>query len=81
MHRAEESRQKRQSRIESEIGLLCYERFRLCLQIDTAQSRLEEIDRLVAGHESALQESEATRRDLATQAAIDAAKAADNKEA
>ena len=70
MHNIEDFRQKRQSSYESEIGSLCYERFRLCRQMDIAASRIGEKDTLIANCESALRESEAMRRDLATQEAI-----------
>jgi len=69
----EKARQERQARIEGEIGLLSYERFRLSREIAERQQRIAEIDRLLAEHEGALRENERERVDIATQAAIDQA--------
>ena len=66
----EEVRQKRQNRLEAEIGALAYEHYRLSREIDARQKRLAEIDRLIAEREGALRESEQTRKDIATHAAI-----------
>ena len=66
----EEARQKRQNRLEAEIGTLAYEHYRLSREIDARQKRLAEVDRLIAEREGALRESEQARKDIATEAAI-----------
>ena len=71
----EEVRQKRQNRLEAETGALAYERYHLGQQIEAHQKRIAEIDRLIAEREGALRESEQTRKDIATDAAILAAQA------
>ena len=71
----EEARQKRQNRLEAEIGALAYEHYRLSREIDARQKRQLEIDRLIAEKEGALRESEQARRDIATQALIAEAQA------
>ena len=71
----EEVRYKRQARLEAEIGTLAYEHYRLSREIDARQKRLVEVDRLIAEREGALRESEQTRKDIATDAAILAAQA------
>ena len=63
----EQERQKRQARIESQIGTLSYERLR-------HQKRIDAIDLELAALEGALAESERVRVDLTTEAAIKAAK-------
>lgn len=73
---AEEARLRRQVNFEVEIGNLAYERFRLCREIEARQHRIDEIDVLIEKIEGALQESERVRLDIATQVAIDEAKAA-----
>ena len=71
----EPERLKRQSRIEAEAGALAYERYQLGRQIEACQKRIADIDRTLAEREGALKESEQTRRDIESQAAIEKAKA------
>ena len=74
----EEERRKRQTSIEARIGRLCYERFRLDRQVDECNAQKLKIDLEIAECEGALRESEHTRLDMQTQAAIDVAKKEQN---
>ncbi len=61
----------RHGRLEQELSSSCYRRLLLVRE-------LEAIDKHIGELEGAIRENEATARDIATQQAIDAAKAADN---
>jgi len=69
----EENRQARQASAEAKIGILSYERFRLCREIDRQQRRITEIDALLENLEGILRENEHMRLDLSTQVSIDQA--------
>jgi len=60
---------ERHGQLERELSLLCYRRVLLCRQVEEADKRIGQL-------EAALQENEAAKRDIETQATIDAAKAA-----
>ena len=70
----EEQLAKRKGTYESEVGRLCYERYRCAHDARMLQDRIEEIDKRVKELGAALQENEAARNDLKTQQAIDNAK-------
>lgn len=66
-----EANAERHAALEQELGRLVYRRLLFVRE-------LEAIDEQIVGVEGAIRENEATARDIATQAAIDAAQTADN---
>lgn len=69
----EESNTQRRARLDEELKMACYRRFKL-------EKEIEDIDRAILQLEGAINENESTKRDLATEAAISNAKDSGLKE-
>ena len=54
----------------AKIGLLSYERYQLCKQVESCQKRIAEIDVLIAEQEAMVSEDEQAQRDFNTYLAV-----------
>lgn len=65
----EESNAKRRAKLDEELKMVCYRRFKL-------EQELEEFEKRILYLEGAINENESSRRDIATEAALAEAKEA-----